>query len=58
MLDADLAILYGIGTKQLKRAVNRNSERFPADFMFSLTKTEYEALRYHFGTLEKGNGNR
>jgi len=38
MLDSDLAELYDVETKQLKRQVNRNIERFPADFMFELTE--------------------
>lgn len=42
MLDADLAILYGIETKALKRAVKRNMERFPEDFMFQLSKEDVE----------------
>lgn len=54
MLDLDLASLYGVETKQLKRAVRRNSERFPDDFMFELTKDEYDSLRYQFGTLKRG----
>ena len=54
MLDSDLASLYNVKTKQLKRAVNRNLERFPEDFMFKLTKDEYQALRCHFGTLKRG----
>ena len=54
MLDSDLATLYNVATKQLKRAVNRNLERFPGDFMFKLTKDEYQALRCHFGTLKRG----
>ena len=40
MLDRDLADLYGVGTKVLNQAVNRNLERFPEDFMFRLTKEE------------------
>ena len=40
MLDRDLAELYGVETKVLNQAVKRNSDRFPADFMFQLTKTE------------------
>jgi hypothetical protein len=40
MLDADLAVLYGIPTKALKQAVKRNMERFPAEFMFELTEKE------------------
>jgi phage regulator Rha-like protein len=54
MLDRDLAELYGIETKQLKRAVRRNITRFPNDFMFELTKEEYDSLRCQFGTLKKG----
>ena len=45
MLDNDLALLYNIETKQLKRAVNRSLERFPDDFMFKLTREEYNVLR-------------
>jgi len=54
MLDHDLAELYGVETKQLKRAVRRNITRFPKDFMFELTKEEYQALRSQFGTLKRG----
>ena len=54
MLDSALAELYGVETKQLKRAVRRNVRRFPSDFMFELTKAEYESLRYQFGTLKRG----
>ena len=55
MLDEDLAMLYGVETKQLKRQVNRNIERFPDDFMLQLTKKEYrDFLRCQFGTLEMG----
>jgi ORF6N domain len=50
MLDADLADLYGVETKALNRAVRRNIERFPEDFMFQLTADEFEGLRFHFGT--------
>jgi hypothetical protein len=53
MLDSHLAELYGVETKGLKRAVRRNKERFPDDFMFVLSREEYEPLRYHFGTLER-----
>lgn len=42
MIDRDLAFLYGVETKQLKRQVNRNIERFPEDFMFELTPDEFE----------------
>jgi len=54
MLDSDLARLYNVETKQLKRAVNRNLERFPEDFMFKLTREEYRALRCQNGTLKRG----
>lgn len=54
MLDRDLAVLYGVETGQLKRAVRRNIDRFPKDFMFELKKDEYQALRYQIGILEKG----
>ena len=54
MIDKDLALLYGVETKQLNRAVQRNIERFPEDFMFQLTKEE--CLRCQFGTLNTGRG--
>ena len=44
MLDKDLAELYSVETKQLKRAVRRNIDRFPADFMFELTREESMSL--------------
>ena len=44
MIDADLSALYGIETRTLKQAVNRNKERFPEDFMFELTKKEKKEL--------------
>ena len=50
ILDADLAELYGVETKQLIRAVKRNLPRFPEDFMFQLNEEESENLRFHFGT--------
>ncbi|HEX7691523.1 MAG TPA: ORF6N domain-containing protein [Sediminibacterium sp.] len=53
MLDHDLAVLYGVDTKRLKEAVRRNIERFPDDFMYALTKTEYDSLRSQFATLNK-----
>jgi len=49
MLDRDLAGLYEVETKVLNQAVKRNIERFPEDFMFQLTKEEFENLRFHFG---------
>jgi len=54
MLDRDLAELYGVETGQLKRAVRRNIERFPDDFMFMLSKEEYENLRCQFGISSWG----
>ncbi len=50
MLDADLAALYEVQTKQLVRAVKRNVSRFPIDFMFQLTEAEFENLRCQIGT--------
>ena len=50
MLDRDLADLYGVETKLLKRTVRRNIDRFPSDFMFELTKKELENWRCQFGT--------
>lgn len=50
MLDRDLAKLYNVETKQLKRQVNRNIERFPKDFMFELSEDEFQKWRSQFGT--------
>jgi hypothetical protein len=50
MIDRDLASLYGVETKQLKRQVNRNIDRFPEDFMFELTEKEFENWRRQIGT--------
>jgi ORF6N domain len=54
MLDSDLALLYGVETKQLKRQVRRNMERFPEDFMFELNEIELEILRSQIGTSSWG----
>ena len=54
MLDRDLAALYGVETKNLNKAVRRNLDRFPDDFMFQLTAEEAESLRLQFGTLKRG----
>jgi hypothetical protein len=54
MLDRDLAALYGVTTGNLNKAVQRNLERFPSDFMFQLTSEEAEALSFHFGSLKRG----
>lgn len=58
MLDSDLAKLYGIDTKVLKQSVKRNIKRFPSDFMFELTQTEFEFLRSQIVTSNKRGGNR
>lgn len=52
MLDSDLAALYCVETKNLNRSVRRNLERFPNDFMFQLTKEEYDSLRCQNFTLK------
>jgi regulator of replication initiation timing len=54
ILDHDLANLYGVTTGNLNKAVKRNIERFPDDFMFQLTPAEYKTLRFQIGILEKG----
>ena len=54
MLDSDIAELYEVETKQLKRAVRRNIKRFPDDFMFELTENEFTNLRSQFGTSNWG----
>ena len=58
MLDSDLARLYEVETKHLNRAVKRNIERFPSNFMFQLTKEEYDCfkLRCQIVTSPKGGG--
>jgi phage regulator Rha-like protein len=58
MLDSDLAALYRVETKALNRAVKRNGERFPEDFMFQLTLEETRSLRFHFGTSKERRGGR
>ncbi len=52
LLDFDLAKLYETETKRLKEAVRRNIDRFPSDFMFELTKDEYNTLRSQIATLD------
>jgi hypothetical protein len=54
MLDKDLSAMYGVETKQLKRQVKRNINRFPKDFMFTLTRKEFENLRCQFGSSSWG----
>jgi ORF6N domain len=54
MMDRDLAVMYGIETKVFNQAVRRHIDRFPKDFMFSLTKKEWENLRSQFVTSSWG----
>ncbi len=54
MLDRNLARLYGVTTGNLNKAIKRNIERFPEDFMFQLTKDEEKTLRFQFGSLKRG----
>ena len=56
MLDKDLAELYHVTTGNLNKAVKRNIRRFPSDFMFQLTKEEWDSLRFQIGILEVGRG--
>jgi hypothetical protein len=58
MLDVDLAMLYGVETGSLNRAVRRNAERFPADFAFQLTPEEFENLKCQIGISSSGWGGR
>ena len=55
MLDSELASLYGVFTKNLNKAVLRNLDRFPDDFMFQLSKEDAKDLRFQYGTLAKGH---
>ena len=56
MLDFDLSELYEVEVKRLKEAVRRNMNRFPPDFLFNLTREEYNVLRTQIATLEQGPG--
>ncbi len=56
MFDFHLAELYGVETKTLNRAVQRNLERFPDDFMFQLDRQEFTTLKYQIGTSNVGRG--
>jgi len=58
MLDSDLAALYEVETFNLNKAVKRNIERFPSDFMFQLTKDEWGNLIFHIGISSKQHGGR
>jgi phage regulator Rha-like protein len=56
MLDSDLAAIYSVPTKRLLEQVRRNIDRFPRDFAFQVTRTEYGALRSQIATLKAGRG--
>ena len=58
MLDFDLARIYGVQTKSLNRAVKRNADRFPKDFMFQISSHEWNNLKYQIGTSSSGHGGR
>ena len=58
ILDADLAEIYGVLTWRLNEQVKRNRERFPADFVFTLTPEENQALTSQFARSKKGRGGR
>jgi hypothetical protein len=55
MIDRDLAELYGVETKQLKRQVKRNIDRFPEDFMFEMNQGEFQDWRSQIGTSNEGD---
>ncbi len=56
MLDSDLAEPYGVETKRLNEQVGRNPDRFPEDFMFQLSESEFEILRSQIATSNKRGG--
>ncbi len=58
MLDSELAELFGVKTKELNKAVQRNKDRFPPDFMIRLTPEEIQNLRFQFGTSSLHGGRR
>ena len=58
MLDSDLASIYGVETKSLNRAVKRNADRFPRDFMFQISADEWQNLKYQIGTSSSSHGGR
>lgn len=55
MLDADLAVIYGVSTSRLNQAVKRNIDRFPPDFRFQLSDEEWGALKSHFATSSEAD---
>jgi hypothetical protein len=58
ILDADLARIYGVSTARLNQQVRRNRKKFPADFVFELTREEFDNLMLHFATSSSGYGGR
>ena len=58
MLDSDLASLYGVETFRFNEAIKRNKDRFPADFMFQLSKEEHDVLTSQFAISKSGSGGR
>lgn len=58
ILDTDLAELYGVAVKHLNQQIKRNPQRFPSDFVFTLTKAEHESLRSQIGTSNNTRGGR
>ncbi|MBI4811691.1 MAG: ORF6N domain-containing protein [Ignavibacteriales bacterium] len=58
ILDSDLARIYGVTTTRFNQQVRRNIERFPEDFMFHLTRDEYDRLMLQIATSKKGRGGR
>jgi ORF6N domain len=58
MLDFDLARVYDVETKSPNRAVKRNADRFPKDFMFQISSNESKNLKYQIGTSSSGHGGR
>jgi hypothetical protein len=58
MLDSDLASIYGVETKSLNRAVKRNADRFPRDFMLQISADEWQNSKYQIGTSSSGHGGR
>lgn len=53
ILDLDLAAMYGVSTRDLNKAVSRNADRFPDDFMLQLTCAEFDDLKFQFGTSNR-----
>ena len=58
ILDRDLAAMYGVSTRDLNKAVSRNLDRFPDDFMLQLTRSEFNDLKFQFGTSSWGGTRR